>query len=195
MKSWIVVSYYTLNTFYEEYATKLVASLEQFKILYHVVGVRNLRDWHKNTNYKPTFLKKMLDEFPDKNVVWVDCDAVFKRYPKLFDTLDCDIAAHEFDCARYYKGGRGTELLSGTLFLRNNEEVRETVKAWEQECIKRPRVWDQKSLEKVLAGQYHKLPKEYCQISGTMRDVKNPVIVHYQASKRVRKKPGLLRGR
>ncbi len=194
MNNWIIVSYYTLNTFYEDLAECLIKSLKKYKILHYVEGVPNLGDWHKNTNYKPSFLLRMLEKFPDKNVIWVDCDAELLQYPILFDSLNCDIAAHEFD-RRLYQTRRKDwlkELLSGTLFLRNNKQVRDLVEKWRLECEKSPQIWDQKSLEKVLNGDYYRLPAAYCQIHKVMRTVKSPIIVHYQASRRVRRNRGRL---
>lgn len=194
MNDWIIVSYYTLGTLYEDLAKHFIESLKKYKILHYVEGVPNLNDWHKNTNYKPSFLLNMLEKFPDKNVIWVDCDAEFLRYPMLFSSLDCDVAAHEFDRGLYQRRRKDwpKELLSGTVFLRNNERVRNLVEKWKQECKKNPQVWDQKSFEKVLNGDYHRLSAAYCQIHRVMRAVKDPVIVHYQASRRVRKNHGKL---
>jgi len=191
MRPWIVVSYYTVNTLYAEHARGLIESLKRLRILYRVDAIESLGDWWKNTKHKPTFLRRMLRDFEGSDVVWVDCDAEFKRYPTLFDELDCDVAVHEFDRSNWSKG-RGTEVLSGTVFLRNNERVRCLVEEWERRCQKSGRVWDQKVLEKVLAGDYYRLPGEYCKIFNRMKKVKNPVIVHYQASRTVRKNEGRL---
>ena len=193
MNSFIIVSYYTLKTLYEEKARKFIGSLKKYNIPHYVEAIDNLGDWYKNTGYKPTFLKRMLKKFPEENIVWVDCDAMFFAYPNLFQTLDCNIGVYLFDTALHKRGGTKFELLSGTIFLRNNEEVSCLIDNWEQECKKNPRVWDQKSLEKILQNKYHKLPAEYCTIYDVMRrTVKKPIIVHYQASREVRKNKGRL---
>ncbi len=193
MNSFIVVSYYTLKTLYEEKARKFIGSLKKYNIPHYVEAIDNLGDWYKNTGYKPTFLKRMLKKFPEENIVWVDCDALFFAYPDLFRTLDCDIGVYVFDTALHKKGRTKKEVLSGTIFLRNNEEVCGLVDSWEQECKKNPNVWDQKSLEKILQNKFYTLPKEYCTIFDVMRRiVKKPVIVHYQASRGVRKNKGRL---
>jgi len=194
MNNWIITSYYTIGTFYRELADTFAKSLKQHNVLYYIEGVPNLKDWSKNTNYKPTFLLSMLNKFPDKDIVWIDCDAELKRYPELFNKLDCDVAAHEFNRSLYqlHHENTPTELLSGTLFLRNNEKVYEIVKKWIQECSENPRVWDQKSLAKVLNGNYYRLPAEYCCIDRVMRKIQNPVIIHYQASRQVRRNKGLI---
>ena len=192
--SFIIVGYYTKDTFYEEEAAKFKASLVKFKIPYYIERIENLGDWNKNTSYKPTFLKKMLAKFPEHNIVYVDCDAEFLAYPYLFDGLDCNVGVYLFDKSQHKKKGcKGFEVLSGTIFLKNNQEVLTLVEEWERRCIRNPYTWDQKSLEKVLAGKFYTIPGEYCKIFDLMDHIENPVIVHYQASRRVRKNKGLLK--
>jgi len=191
MIPWIVCAYYTHDTLYERKVKTLIGTLDLYKILYYIEAIDNLGSWHKNTNYKPTFVKKMLRKFPDSDIIYVDVDARFMKYPILFDTLDCDIAVHEFDRSNWPKG-RGKEVLSGTIFLRNNERVFNLIERWEDECKKNLEIWDQKSLEKILNGNFYRLPGEYCKIFGVMRKIKEPIIIHYQASRGVRKNKGRL---
>ncbi len=184
----IVVGYYTKNTIYEGKAEVLRRSLEKYKVPFMLQCIEDLGGWYANTCYKPTFLKEMLDKFPDHNIVYVDCDAKFFKFPELFDSFEGNIGVYLLDCKRCYgKGPQIFEVLSGTVFLRNNEEVKELVKKWEQECKRNPNVWDQKSLQKVLGNNYKELPGEYCKIFNRMEWIKDPVIVHYQASREVRK--------
>ena len=189
MKPWIVIGYYTRNTLYENKAKEFIESLESYKIPYYVEAIDNLGSWHKNTAYKPTFIKRMMEKFAGEDIIYVDCDAKFFAYPKLFDDLDCDIAVYELDRS-CYRGGHGTEVLSGTIFLRNNLRVLKLVEEWERKCQKSSLVVDQKHLEKVLAGNFYKLPPQYCKIFDTMRHVENQVIVHYQASRIIRRNGG-----
>jgi len=190
--NYIVVAYYTKKTLYESMSKILVKSLERFKIPYYIEGIDSLGDWFKNTGYKPIFIKTMLKKFPDKNIVYVDCDAEFLEYPKLFEDLDCNIAVHLLNRTSFRKYCKGTEILSGTIFLKNNDEVYNLVEKWEQECLKNPTVWDQKSLENILGDSFYNLPVEYCKIFDMNEKVKNPVIVHYQASRLVRRNRGKL---
>ena len=191
MMPWIVVGYFTRDTLYVRKAKTLISTFGFNKILYYIEPIDNLGSWHKNTNYKPTFLKKMLINFRGMDIIYVDVDARFLRYPSLFDEFDCDIAVHEFDRSNWPRGG-GKEVLSGTIFLRNNERVFSLVERWEEQCKKNPGTWDQKSLEKILAGNFYRLPGEYCKIFGLMNEVEDPVIIHYQASRRVRQNKGRL---
>jgi len=93
---------------------------------------------------------------------------------------------HKFDV---YVGRRflRNEILSGTVWLKNCEETRDIVRLWESECHKHPEKWDQKSLQKVIGDSYRELPFSYCKIFDRKPEVTNPVIVHYQASREVRR--------
>lgn len=189
MNPFIVVGYYTHKTIYEDFAKAFIDSLRQYNVPYYVERIDDLGSWRKNTIYKPTFIKKMLLQFNGFDIVYVDVDAEFFDYPELFNGLKCDIAVYELDRKRCWgKRQKGLEVLSGTIFLRNDKKVLDIVERWEKECQKNPSVWDQKSLEKVLAGDFYRLPGEYCKIFDRMNWIKNPVILHYQASRRMRRK-------
>ena len=134
----------------------------------------------------------MMVKHHPKSIVYVDCDAVFLMYPALFDILDCDVAAFEFDRTFYYgKKHNGKELLSGTLFFKNTDQVRGLISRWEDRCKERPGDWDQRSLQYVIKEDFFRLPAEYCTIIDTMKEIKSPVILHYQASRKVRKNGGV----
>lgn len=185
--SYIVTAYYTYGTLYEREVERLKKSLLTFNIPNDVQGVPNLGCWWKNTGYKPTFVKQMLIKHKPKSIIYVDCDAEFLRYPKLFEVFEDDVGAYVFDRSCYKCGNGGTEVLSGTLFFRNNEKVMDLVCRWEEQCKKNPKVFDQQSLEKVLSGDFSLLPGEYCKIFDRMDTVVDPVIIHHQASRKVRK--------
>ena len=129
----------------------------------------------------------MLEKFPDLNIIYVDCDAEFFAFPELFYTFVGNVGVYLFDRSCYSVSAKGFEVLSGTIFLRNNVEVKQMVEDWEAECKNNPNVWDQKSLQKVLGDNYEKLPGEYCKIFDRMEWITSPVIIHYQASREVRK--------
>jgi len=190
--NYIIIGYYTIDTIYESAAKIFIKSLESLGIPHDIQGTPILGDWYKNTCYKPTFIKHMMIKHKGINVVYVDCDAEFLKYPVLFDTLDCNVGVYVFDRSCYRKSAHGFEVLSGTVFLKNNQEVFDMVSRWEQECKDNPNVWDQKSLEKVIGDDYYTLPGEYCKIFDRMDHITDPIIVHYQASRQVRKNKGLL---
>jgi len=187
MKKFIVVAYFTDNAVYNKHAHNLVASLKEFDISFDIKQVKNLGSWKKNTQYKPTFIKEMMVKYPDYSIVYTDIDSVFKAYPVLFENIEKDVAAHDFNRAEYSSSAKNVaELLSGTLYFKNSPESIRILDLWIAACKKNPASWDQSCLQKVLTN-YYKLPPQYCCIYDTMRTVKNPVIVHYQASREIRR--------
>jgi len=188
---WIICAYYTKNTTYENHSKKFIESLEQFSLPHDITPVDNRGDWYANMQYKPTFLKQMLEKHYPNSVVYVDIDAVFYRHPDYFDKLDqeqdVNVAVHILDHSKYRRKNQPSELLSGTIFLKNTTKTKQIVDEWIQECRRDPKMWDQRALATVLKKhKYHLLPEEYCTIFDYMSSVKNPVIKHFQASREAR---------
>ena len=188
--SYIIVAYFTTDSLYTEAAKQCIKSLQKFNLSYEITPIENQGGWYKNVQYKPTFLKSKLEKFYPRSLVYIDIDAVVCREPVLFEeleNLDIDIAVHLLDHSKRRRKNLPFEMLSGTIFLKNNDSVRIIVDEWIKECQKDPKVWDQKALAKVLKNKnFHILPEEYCMIFDYMRDVANPVIKHYQASRQSR---------
>lgn len=189
---WKVCAFFTTNTAYESHSKKFIESVEQFSLPYDVVPIENKGSWYANTQYKPTFLKKMLEKHFPESVVYVDIDAIFCRYPGYFDKLEAtpevNIAVHVLDHSKYRRKNHPPEMLSGTIFLKNTIITNEVVNKWILECKKDPKLWDQQALATVLKKhKYHLLPEEYCTIFDYMSSVKNPAIKHFQASRESRR--------
>ena len=81
LKDIIFVAYYTINTPYQQESEKLKESLEKFNLIYDIVGVNDLGTWQANTRYKAKFLQEMLIKHKEKNLVYVDVDAIFNSVP------------------------------------------------------------------------------------------------------------------
>ena len=180
--SFTIVSFYTEQTPYESEVKNLIASLDKLGLRYHVKGVKSLGSWEKNCQYKADFILESLTMF-DTDIVWVDADAVMLKYPLLFDELDCDIAYHYLPQRK--------ELLSGTLFIRNNDVMKMLVQRWKEVNNTNTR-WDQKNLQQVVEAdkniKKYVLPAEYCKIYDNKQQIVNdPVITHYQASRRFKR--------
>ena len=190
---WKICAFYTKNTPYEKHSENLIKSLEKFNIPFDVVGIQNRGDWFSNMQYKPTFLKGMLEKHPTHSIVYIDVDAVVCRYPTYFNKLDdeqnVNIAVHVLDHTKFARKHCLPEMLSGTIFLKNSEETRKIVNEWIAECATNSQLWDQRALATVLKRHaYHLLPAEYVVIFDYMASVKNPVIKHFQASRESRRK-------
>ena len=188
---WLVIAYYTIGTIYENIVDNLCRTLNQFNVPNKIVAVNDLGSWQKNTQYKPKFIKQMLEENKNFNLIYVDADAEFLEYPHYFNNLSQDssinISVLELDHNKFGRKARGLEILSGTIFLINNETTMSIVNEWIKGCELNPDKWDQVILSIVLKKYgFHNLPEKYCVIFDYMVSVPNPVIKHFQASRQVR---------
>jgi hypothetical protein len=146
--------------------------------------IDNQGNWTLNTQYKARFIADMIEKYWGRSIVYTDADSRFLSYPALFESLDCDLAAHHFTNRR-----GDVELLSGTLYLRCNEATRELARIWIAECERNPKSWDQWALESALKlwrGLFQELPQEYCSIFDAHNRPAQPVIEHLQSSRRLK---------
>jgi len=194
MKNFIVIAYYTKDTGYAVEVKKLEASLDAFKIERMIQGIPNRGSWQKNTQFKAQFILGMLSHIgslgDSRPIVYVDADAIFHAYPILFDSLEADAAFAYRDYSKFPSHFSRTrkELLSGTIFLQNNDAVRELVREWIRENERNPGIWEQRNLQTVVARADRRLkivelPPTYCKIFDIMRDAGPAVIEHYQKSR------------
>lgn len=174
------ISYYTYK--YKNEAAKLKQSLEALGLQYHVAGIEDQGSWDANTHYKPIFIKQQIQN--QNAVVWLDADCMVLQHPQLFFELDCDVAFHRF---------KGKELLSGTVFFKNTARTIELLDKWIGINKENPDVFDQKNLDQALKSMTDisiiELPPEYCFIFDLSKDYYprvNPIIEHYQASRKFR---------
>jgi hypothetical protein len=120
---------------------------------------------------------------------------VFRRYPDLFDTLDCDIA-YRTENFRWRKD----EALSGTIFIKNSGKSKSIIKKWIDLNDKTaanqfdPLTWEQANMQRVIKAypdiNYYNLPPEYTFITDHTRKLYpglKPVIEHFQESREVLK--------
>ena len=187
----MVTSFYTKNTGYEQVMNeRLLPSLEKFKLKHKIFALNNLGSWNLNIYQKALVLKKMLEEYSE-NIVWLDADAVVQRYPDKFDTLKADFACHfRFD---------GIKLSSGTMFFRNTEKIKSLINQWIDE-IKHHSNYGDETEQLILQNLLKKrgdilvenLPLSYSMIFDARPDqrVEEPVIEHFQASRKLKKTIG-----
>lgn len=206
--NWIVVSFYTRNTGYELEVKKLEESLKTLNIDYHLFPCEALGSWRKNLNHKSRVILHSFELFPDKDIVFIDSDGIVRKYPILFDELSKNHTHHVAAHFHLYKGTniQGGSLLSGTLWLQNSEKGRLLVRTWDFIGRNHPRIRHQHCLRLAInelnakgAGiKIYKLPREYTLIFDYYRgrNRPDPVIEHFQASRKLRKQvgygPGLL---
>jgi len=192
MNEFLIVSFYTPN--YRRYAKKLEASIikvnstrdERLPALKYEIHKIPPRSWEVATALKARFIFNRL-MVQSRDVVWIDADAILHKYPSLFLDIQCDFAAH-LRTWRHIKN----ELLSGTLYFKNTARVHSLVRQWMNRCKNQPNEWDQIHLRTALDLNdtvfFERLPIEYCTIFDDQNRKKiNPVIEHFQASRKVRR--------
>jgi hypothetical protein len=191
MSPFLIVAYFTKGNQYEALSQNLSKSCSDLKIPLYLNPIENLGNWEKNTHFKANFILECLNRF-DQNIVYVDVDAVFRSYPVLFETIDCDIA-YRTENFRW----RRNEALSGTIFLANNERTKIFVEKWIEinNIIKAnrqdPDTWEQRNMQRALEVcsdvKYQNLPPEYTFIfdhSKKLHPKVTPIIEHFQASRK-----------
>jgi hypothetical protein len=178
----LVVAYYTRGTPYVQEAEELAENLQAMQLPHEIHGLVNRGSWIANCGQKPSFLLARAKAHSGLRMLYVDVDARFRLWPTLAESFQEDLLVHR---------RRGRELLSGTLLFQSNKRMLRLLEIWVASQKQAPRQWDQRVLQRVLS-QYSstlklrvgQLPAEYVKIYDLMRPVRNPVIEHYQASRR-----------
>jgi len=191
MSPFTIIAYYTQGNQYEQLSRNLTKSCNDLNLPLFLKPIEDLGSWAKNTHYKASFIQECLGKFQN-NLVYVDVDAIFRSYPKLFEDLNCDIA-YRTENFRW----RSNEALSGTLFLRNNDRVKSFVQSWidlnnENPADRlKPSTWEQVNMQKAVLKnrgiKYYNLPPQYTYIFDHTKSLYPdiiPVIEHFQASRK-----------
>ena len=193
----IVCSFYTTDTPYKEEAEKLRESMAEYGIEGDILGVPTRNSWDLNTKWKPWVIKRAMNRH-NMDVLYVDADATFHGKPE-FNPGQCDMAAHVMDKAYWNQdtSKRKFSLMSGTLWFANTEKARDILDAWDRLNLDFPKTWDQRNLEHAVDFDKDKgvvksdikfcgLSERYCAIDKTMSGIKDPIIRHHQASRRLK---------
>ena len=157
-------------------------------------------NWYKNTAQKPKVIGNLLSTLPENDcLVFLDADCTIEKYPDLFDQIpeEYDLGCHWLSWKEWYGHDIDfKELLSGTLFFRNNKKMRDLCADW-YTLAKHSDTWEQKILGEILEFRNniktYDLPLEYIYINTRPGDLQplvklDPVIRHYQMSRTLKRK-------
>jgi len=177
----LFVSFHTPDPLYTTAAMRLKTSLERYKLPHKVLSCPDKGSWLNNSAFKANFILAMLRDWSE-NIVWVDADAEIVEEPLIFKELTADLAAVMH---------RGQELLTGTLFLRNCQEIKKLLENWIAANKAYPMRWEQNNLQMLLEMEpwkesikFQELPHAYAHIFDfKYEDDALPVILQYQASR------------
>jgi hypothetical protein len=143
--SFIVCCFFTDT--YLDHALSLKSSLDEFGLNYYFQRVEDAGYWEANTRLKPHFILECLERFPNKDVLYLDADAMVKKPLDYFNHIEADVAFYKT------KGlpGMSHDYLASTMFFKNTANTITLVKQWIAEQVdgKRTQV-DQDSLDEAM---------------------------------------------
>ena len=179
----LFISWNTPDEWYVSQALRLQESLIKFELEYDARCSENSGGWAGGCFFKAHFILLMLDEHPERNIVWLDADAQIVQYPALLDSIETDIA--------YVRNGN-KEVVASMLYFKNNEASRSLIRDWIQanEMFPDNRAADQENLGRLIdaleqAGVITstQLPASYCYEDGITQKKTVPVIYQWIASR------------
>ena len=160
------------------------ASLEKVGINHYFKRYERGPTWEQTTRLKPVFVHHALQKFSDKDVLYLDADAVVRRPLVFFDnvTTDMSIMFHHVKSG----GNNYLRISAGTVFIRNTEGGRKFATLWkdaEKHCG--PLTLDEDMIYMAftdMAGiSITVLPPPYVKIFD--KPGADPIIEHFQASR------------
>lgn len=181
-QSYVVCAFYTPN--YLEQITSLKRSLEAQGINHFLKRYERAATWEATTRLKPVFVDYCIKKFTDKDILYLDADAVVRKPLDFFDGLQADISLlfhpTKVGSTHYLR------ISAGTVFIRNTEGGRRFAHLWkdaEQYC--KPLTVDEDMIYMAfgdMAGvSVAVLPPTYYKIFD--KPGSEPVIEHFQASR------------
>jgi len=167
------------------------------KMGYHVYLEKyfSRKIWELNVAIKPKFIWKCLNKFMTKDILYLDVDcSVMKKLEYFTNRQDL------FDISIFFTGDYPSEywsdiVLTGTIFFKNNENVRKFVLKWKNIQSKQLFDWDQKTFALAMREysglKFDHLPLEYVKIFDIEKhglESRDPFIVHNMASRTLRQR-------
>ena len=183
------ISFFTINTSYEEEIKILEASLKSFNLPYYFYPVENLGSWRANCHQKIKIIKSALNTFK-QSIVYLDSDCVIKKYPEIFYKIEqgYDLGIGKVDFKNKYLAHSLNTYISSVIYCPYKEITFKILDLWEEKDLDFSIHYDDISLERVLNEhpefKIYILPDNYCQIFDIMRSAGEPVIQLNQASRR-----------
>lgn len=194
----VIISFYTEKTPYQIEVQNLMNSCQKFGLSTSIEGVESFGTWELNCAYKPFFLLKKLNELK-KPVLWVDADGVFLKKPVWQEAFDSDFAVR---LGKELADDHPSKVISSTIFAHYSPKAIGLIKLWAYECQKslldpqrEEEFWDQIALrdailQNPMQATISSMPLSYAKIFDHPQDnqkIQDPVIEHYQASRRYKK--------
>ena len=165
-----VISFYTLNTPYEQEIVHLQHSCADFNIPIEIEGLESRGSWEKNVALKPKCILNKL-KTSKTPILWVDADGAFLQKPDFsqFEGVDFSIRFMQV-----FQDNPKHAINAATIFINQTSEAHQLVEKWVTQCEmlsnreECPPSVDQISLYNVLlenkTAKVLPLPVSYCKI-------------------------------
>jgi hypothetical protein len=177
-----VISFYTQDWEYANYANQIKESCIQFKLPYYIVEIESKNDYVKNCNIKPSFIYECLQKFKSP-VLWIDADGSLLKHPTILQTEEIK----NFDIAGNIPLTNSNRIHVGSIWFNYTDIVLKFVKEW-SDYVKDKGIddgafnglWSQYSQN----IKFYNLPPEYHYIHKNIKNSipSNTVICHRLSS-------------
>lgn len=189
----VIVSFYTLNTPYEQEVQGLIESCKKWGLEYCIEGLPSRGSWAKNCGVKPLYIQQKLQTL-QRPLLWIDADAAILQKPDFSFLKGYDLSAR---LVPFLPWKNPSKLMSGTVFFNYTEKSLNIVRRWVRLCAKRlasdPDHWDQAALRDIVKREKKAkilpLPISYVKIYDLdvlFIEQSDVVIEHYQAARRLK---------
>jgi len=180
----VICSFFTKE--YAELAERMKNSALRFGYETDIQQIEKINgSWLDTMYWRAEFVRQMLEKH-GRDVVWLDCDAVIEKRPELFDCFEGDFGIHIHD----FPWNR-RDHLGGTMYFSYNGKTMLFIDRWILLNKRLPRqTLTQRIIPHAISASPElvviNFPATYCQIFDLMKDCGEPVISHWQASRKFR---------
>lgn len=145
-----IVSFYTGEGAYKDFADKLRRSCEKFGITPHIEQLPTTGDWVKNNSLKPQFIQRQLLALK-RPVLWCDADCEVIERPERLEKPAADFAAFNWAAEREGDEADQNEKVlrsaGGVLWFNYTPPAIQLLYQWVTWSIKEPTIPDDRLLD------------------------------------------------
>jgi hypothetical protein len=179
---YVACAFYTSN--YLPQVLSLKASLEAHGVNHYFKLYERAATWEATTRLKAAFVEHCLKKFPNKDILYVDADAVMRQLPTFLDTVNTDLAL--LFHPKKSKRSPSMRISLGTFFIRNTPGGHRFAELWaSQEANSAYLTCDDDMIinvfDELVGVSMTVLPQTYYKIFD--KPGENPVFEHFQASR------------